>query len=295
MYWRDVVILCAVVTDTDADGYPAEVVKETRVFADVQSVKRTEFYAAKQIGIDLAITVKVRYGDYGNQERLLFSGKEYKVAIVQQLDHASLDEIRVAIEAELEAKAREGEADSKENERLRTLLGLRQKRREFDFESATVTARGSSNWASTLTLSKGAEQGVQAGNCVVDEAGNLVGIIEEAGANWSTMITITDATLEMGALIARTDSTAVLEGDFTLMAEGKLKLTYLPENTELITGDLVLTSSMGGNYPSGLVAGTIESIHTDASGMSRYAVIVPAADLDDLVQVFIIKAFDIVE
>ena len=61
MYWRDVVILRAVVTDTDADGYPAEVVKETRVF------------------IDLAITVKVRYGDYSNQERLLFSGKEYKV------------------------------------------------------------------------------------------------------------------------------------------------------------------------------------------------------------------------
>ena len=33
--------------------------------------------------------------------------KEYEVAIVQQLDHASLDEIRVAIEAELEAKAAE--------------------------------------------------------------------------------------------------------------------------------------------------------------------------------------------
>ena len=213
-----------------------------------------------------------------------------------QYDELQAENARLRKEiAELEAKAREGEADSKENERLRTLLGLRQKRREFDFESATVTARGSSNWDSTLTLSKGAEQGVQAGNCVVDEAGNLVGIIEEAGANWSTMITITDATLEMGALIARTDSTAVLEGDFTLMADGKLKLTYLPENTELITGDLVLTSSMGGNYPSGLVAGTIESIHTDASGMSRYAVIVPAADLDDLVQVFIIKAFDIVE
>ena len=43
MYWRDVVTLRAVVTDTDADGYPAEVVKDTRVFADVQSVKRTEF------------------------------------------------------------------------------------------------------------------------------------------------------------------------------------------------------------------------------------------------------------
>ncbi len=35
------------------------------------------------------------------------AAKSYKVAIVQQLDHASLDEIRVAIEAELDAKAAE--------------------------------------------------------------------------------------------------------------------------------------------------------------------------------------------
>ena len=197
--------------------------------------------------------------------------------------------------AELEAAAREGEADSKENERLRELLGLRQKRRELEWESATVTARSSTNWSSTLTLSKGSEQGVAVGNCVVDAAGNLVGIIDVVGTNWSTMITVVDANLEMGAFLSRTESIAILEGDFALMAEGKLKLTYLPENTELITGDLVLTSSMGGNYPSDLVVGSIESIHTDASGISRYAVIQPAADLDSLVQVFIIKSFDIVE
>lgn len=197
--------------------------------------------------------------------------------------------------ADLEAKAREGEADSKENERLRSLMDLRPKQRKFEIESATVTAYGSSNWASTLTLSKGSEQGVQAGNCVVDEAWNLVGIISEAGSNWSTMATVVDASLEMGALISRTDSAAMLEGDFTLMADGELKLTYLPENTEFITGDLILTSSMGGNYPAGLVVGTIESIRTDASGMSRYGVIAPATDLDGLIQVFIIKEFDIVE
>ena len=197
--------------------------------------------------------------------------------------------------AELEAAAREGEADSKENERFRELLGLRQKRRELVFESATVTARSSTNWSSTLTLSKGSDHGVAAGNCVVDAAGNLVGIIDEVGTNWSTMLTVIDANLEMGAFLSRTESIAILEGDFALMAEGKLKLTYLPENTELITGDLVLTSSMGGNYPSDLVVGSIESIHTDASGVSRYAVIQPSADLDSLVQVFIIKSFDIVE
>ena len=197
--------------------------------------------------------------------------------------------------AQLQETARDAEAAVKENERLRELLGLREQRRELTFESATITARSTSNWASTMTLSKGSAQGVAAGDCVVDAAGNLVGIIDEAGTNWSTMITVVDATLEMGALLSRTESIAILEGDFTLMAQERLKLTYLPENTELLTGDLVLTSGLGGNYPSDLVVGTIQSIHTDATGMSRYAVIDPAADLDSLVQVFIIKGFHIVE
>ena len=48
-----------------------------------------------------------------------------------QYDELQAENARLRKEiAELEAKAREGEADSKENERLRTLLGLRQKRRE---------------------------------------------------------------------------------------------------------------------------------------------------------------------
>ena len=207
---------------------------------------------------------------------------------------AENDRLRAEL-AQLQETARDAEAAVKENERLRELLGLREQRRELTFESATITSRSTSNWASTMTLSKGSDQGVAAGDCVVDAAGNLVGIIETAGSNWSTMITVVDATLEMGALLSRTESIAILEGDFTLMAQGRLKLTYLPESTELLTGDLVLTSGLGGNYPSDLVVGSIESIHTDASGMSRYAVIAPSADLDSLVQVFIIKEFDIVE
>lgn len=198
--------------------------------------------------------------------------------------------------ADLKAEVRQGEEDRKENVLLRSLLGLRQKREDFVFESATVTARSTSNWASTLTLSKGTAHGVSVGDCVIDYAWNLVGIIDEVGTNWSVMITVVDANLEMGCIVDRTDSAAILEGDFTLMKEGRLKVSYLPENTELLTGDLVLTTSgRTGIYPSGLVVGTIESLHTDASGMTRYAILAPATELDELVQVFVIKEFDIVE
>lgn len=200
--------------------------------------------------------------------------------------------------ADLRRQAREGEAASRENERLRNLLGLKIERPDFDFQEATVTAHTSSNWSSTLTISRGSASGVEAGDCVVDEYGNLVGVISVVGANWSTLITVVDVDLEMGGLIARTDGAAILEGDFELMGQGKLKLTYLPEDTQLLAGDTILTSGLvsGGTatYPSGLVVGYVEEVRSDDSGMSDYAVLTPAAQLGTLEQVFVIKAFDMV-
>lgn len=79
MYWRDTVTLEAVTHDMDEEGYPKETVTETEVFADIQSVRRSEFYAAKQIGITLEIAVKLRAADYDGQERLVWNGKRYAV------------------------------------------------------------------------------------------------------------------------------------------------------------------------------------------------------------------------
>lgn len=197
--------------------------------------------------------------------------------------------------AEMEQKAIEGEAASRENELLREALGLQQKRMDFDLDMASVTSRSASNWDSTLTISKGSLHDIAVGDCVIDQFGALVGIVEEVGTNWSTVSTIVDPDIEIGARVARTDSAAIAGGDFALMESGQLKLTFLPENTQLIAGDLVLTSGLNGVYPSGLIIGSITQLHTEVSGMSRYAVLEPRADLAGIKQVFIIKAFSIVE
>ena len=62
-----------------------------------------------------------------------------------------------------------------------------------------------------------------------------------------------------------------------------------------VPGDEVLTSGTGDVYPSGLVVGRVEGVFTDPSGMTRYAVVVPDADLSSLVEVFVIKDFEIQE
>ena len=222
----------------------------------------------------------------------------YSDAFERQAMADELEEYKKRV-AELEEQARQGEAASRENERLRTLLGLKNQRPDYDLQEATVTARGSTNWSSTLTVNQGSNAGVTAGNCVVDQYGYLVGVIDRVGLNWSTLITVVDGDMEMGALIARTDAAAILSGDFTLTGQGKLKLTYLPEDAGLLPGDTILTSGLlsGGTatYPSGLVVGKVESVLTDAGGMNDYAILTPSTDLEDLEQVFIIKSFSTVD
>ena len=197
--------------------------------------------------------------------------------------------------AELEQDAREYEDAVSQNARLRNLLGLQERRSDFEFEEATVTVRSSTNWQSVFTINKGSSSQVEVGDCVVDEYGNLVGVINEVQLNWSTLATVVDASTELGGRIVRTDDTAVLEGDFSLMRQGLLRLSYLPEDTELISGDQITTSGVGTRYPSGLVVGSIQSVLTDDSGLSRYAEVVPAADLENVKYVYVIKSFDVVE
>ncbi len=205
-----------------------------------------------------------------------------------------LDELRAQV-TEMEEAARQGQDALRENDQLRELLNLQERRRDFVFENVRVTAPATSNWASTLTISKGRNFGIEAGDCVVTETGVLVGVVSEVGTNASVVSTLINTDIDMGGMVARTYSAGILEGDFTLMEEGKLKLSYLPDSAQLVAGDEVLTSGKGGIYPSGLVVGRIEGVFDDPSGKIRYAVVLPEVDLSSLIEVFVIKEFDIVE
>lgn len=197
--------------------------------------------------------------------------------------------------AELERDARQAEADREENALLRELLELREQRRDLTFESAAVIDRESTNWTSALTLNRGTAHGVEKNDCVVSAEGDLVGVVSAVGYNWCTVLTVIDTDTELGARVFRTQEVAVAEGDLALMGEGKLKLSYLSADAQLLSGDVVKTSGLGGFYPGGLVIGTVESVRTGDDGLAQYAVLAPAARLGELSEVFIIKDFDIVD
>ena len=198
--------------------------------------------------------------------------------------------------AEMEATVRQAEADREENKLLRELLNLREQRRDLtsDLEAATITEHTVTNWTSSLTLNKGTQHGVEVNDCVIDETGALVGIISEVGINWSTVLTLVDTDTSLGAKVFRTKDLGLAQGNFSLMGENRLRLDYLPADCQLLGGDLVVTSGLGGYYPAELVIGSVEEVQVDDSGSASYAIVEPKVDFDALTEVFIIKSFDIV-
>lgn len=197
--------------------------------------------------------------------------------------------------AELQRELTAAMDANRQNERLRELIGLAERHKDFEFEDATVTERSVSNWGFTLTINKGSNVGIEPNDCVVDQYGNLAGVVSQVGLNWAEVATVVDPSIELGARLPRTNEEAVLEGDFALMLDRRLKLSYLPADCVPIVGDQVVTSGLGDLYPAGLLMGTVESLREEDSGFTRYAVVAPAADVEQMRYLYVIKSFDVVE
>lgn len=197
--------------------------------------------------------------------------------------------------AEMQEEIRQAASDREENVRLRELAELREQRRDLHFESARVLEQDDSNWSSMLTIRRDAAQDIKVGDCVVTEAGYLVGVVTEVGLNWATVRTILDSGSSVGALVFRSGASAVAQGDFALMGEGRLTLAYLGTNPDLVSGDLIVTSGLGGYYPGQIVIGSVEEVRVSDDGLDQIAVVRPAAELEELTQVFVVTNFDIVD
>lgn len=212
-------------------------------------------------------------------------------------DYTDLEEENAQLRRELaqmQADIRQAKLDSAENERLKSLLGLQEERPDLteDIVLATVTEHAVTNWSATLTVSRGTNDGLEPGDCVMDEEGNLVGTVSDVGTNWATILTLVDTETSIGAQVFRTGDLGVAQGNFSLMGENRLRMDYLPAECDLLGGDLVVTSGLGGYYPSGLVIGSVEEVHLDDSGASSYAVLVPAVEFDQLQQVVVLRSYD---
>ena len=197
--------------------------------------------------------------------------------------------------ADAQQSARDGVAATEENARLRQLLVLKEKHPDYVFESCKVVLWSSSNWAHSFTISKGSSSGIKLGDPVITEYGTVIGQVTAVSEHSATVSTIIDVDMSVGAFVGDTGTTGIVMGEYSFMKKKQAKLTFLADGSHIYVGDEVLTSGNGGAFPQGLVIGRITAVQTEAGGQIEYGVVEPQVEFDSLVQVFVIKSFEVVD
>ena len=75
----------------------------------------------------------------------------------------------------------------------------------------------------------------------------------------------------------------------TLDSNTEIKAMYIPTDANLVQGDSVDTSGLGGIYPKGIHVGTIKKIVTTKNMTDRYALVETAVDFNKLNTVLVVK------
>ena len=191
----------------------------------------------------------------------------------------------LARNSELEQSLRELENIKTENETLKEYMNLTEKYGEYKTIPAYVINKDISNYSKTIVINVGTNDGVKENMTVIGDQG-LVGHIVSVTDTTAKVQTIIDTASSVSATMSSTDETIVCKG--TLESTTELKAMYIPTDYNIIQGDSIETSGLGGIYPKGIHIGTVKQVEATKNVTDRYAVIETAVDFDKLSTVLVI-------
>ena len=175
-----------------------------------------------------------------------------------------------------------------ENERLSKLLEIKNSYADIESTGAEIIARDSSNWFTVFTIDKGTNAGIQKNQPVLC-ANGLVGHTTDVGANWAKVVSLIDTTHSASGMVVRSGDYVQIDGEISLMGGGLCKMTNITEDADVIAGDVIVTSGIGGVYPKDIVIGTVLEFRNSESGTGSYAIIKPAVDFQKINEVLVLK------
>ena len=171
---------------------------------------------------------------------------------------------------------------ARENELLRRQLNLGQPAKQL-LLLATVTGYDLTQGQYFL-INQGNKDGVTAGLAVVAANNFLVGRVAEVENNFSKVILISDGASAINAFTQDTRVSGAVRGNHGL----GVTLEMVPVDAQITVGETVLSSGLNDGVPRGLVIGHIVSLSKKANEIWQSAVINPAAEINNLEQVFVI-------
>ncbi len=173
---------------------------------------------------------------------------------------------------------------------LASLVNYSRARPESRYVAADVIGRDPSPFLHYVIINRGSNDGLRRGMPVITDQG-LVGRIDAVIADAARVQLITDPRSAINVQLQRSDVQAMLVGSET----GALILEMIPQDASIEIGELILTSGLGGNYPSNLVVGRVINVRKREADLFQQASVQPAVDFSRLSIVLVITNFRPVE
>jgi rod shape-determining protein MreC len=193
--------------------------------------------------------------------------------------NTTLEAENAAMRAEIE-QARLAAA---ENARLREMLDIGPLLK-YDTVVAQVVARDTTAWFKRVVVNKGTRAGIKLDHPVITPNG-LVGRVVAVGPNFAQIQLITDEHAGVGGRLV----TARAAGEVKGRGDGFCRFKSITGLVDVAQGEAILTSGLDRIYPAGILVGYVESA-TPGSGAAPIDIVVrPAADLDRLSELMVLK------
>ena len=202
---------------------------------------------------------------------------------------AENEQLKASI-AQMEDVARQADATARENQRLRALLEFKTTHEDYVLVDSYIIGWDSSDFSNTFTINRGTDAGININQVAITENGEVVGLVTEAGPNYAVVKTVLDSTLEISATIASSGYNGMVSGGYIRGNETLLQMNYLPSSSIIRNKDQVVTSGST-VYPRGLILGQVVDAGFEETGVAKFALLQPAADIEKLEQVFILTQY----
>ena len=179
----------------------------------------------------------------------------------------------------------------KDNEKMKEALKLQDTLNDYTLINATVIARNPDTWRDSVTINKGANDGLTPQMSVMSDNG-LVGKVLDVNPTSArvALLSNNDNTLVRVAAMIQGEKESIY-GTLTGFDHEKniLIMSQIQATQEIKVGDKVVTSGLGGVSPSSLYIGTVEEVAMDRFGLYKEVRIKPAADTNDVRYVTVVK------
>lgn len=190
--------------------------------------------------------------------------------------------------SELEKENRDIDRLTRENEELKAALNFKNQYEEYDFMGASIIAKDAGNWFDIFTVNLGSRDRIMTDSPVITAYG-LVGRVSKTDLLSSRVVSIIDIDSTVSARLSKSRDLVVVRGDMELRSKGQCRADYIPPDADVLPGDTIETSGIGGIYPKGIPVGKVVKVIKSEGQYDSSAIIEPFVDFQRLEEVIVLK------